>query len=84
MNDYSTRATKLTLTSDPNGSQTISTDRTTITIRADGTVTISTLDPLQLCGASLAKLDMMGPHTADETKVFTDALLRRLDPRSIG
>jgi hypothetical protein len=42
---------------EPNGEMTLSNDRSHITIHPDGTIAISSLDAVQLTGASLAKLD---------------------------
>jgi hypothetical protein len=55
----------------------LSTKRTTITVHPDGTVAISSMDPVQLTGACVAKLD----NAADQgvIKRVTDALLRRID-----
>lgn len=50
-------STKLNLVSEVNGTISISNDETKITIHPDGTVAISSSAPLQLTGASLAKLD---------------------------
>jgi hypothetical protein len=73
--------TKLTLVSDANGSVTISNDRTRITIQIDGTVAISSYDPVQLTGASLAKLD--DPKVGKEAAfVVQNALARRLEKKT--
>jgi hypothetical protein len=62
---------------EPNGCMVLSTKRATITVHPDGTITISSLDPVQLTGACAAKLDNVGDQ--DAIKAVTDALLRRID-----
>lgn len=62
---------------EPNGCMTLSTKRSAITIHPDGTIAISSLDPVQLTGACAAKLDNAGDQAA--IKAVTDALLRRID-----
>lgn len=42
---------------EPNGEMTISNDRSSITVHPDGTIALSSADPIQLTGYSLAKLD---------------------------
>lgn len=42
---------------EPNGQMTISNDRSSVTIAPDGTIAISSSEPIQLTGHSLAKLD---------------------------
>jgi hypothetical protein len=79
-------STKLTLTSDANGATTISNERTTITIQPDGTVAISSEDPIQLTGATLAKLDNVHfpgqePFNPYFVQRVVDALMRRLDKK---
>ena len=64
---------------EPNGCMVLSTARTTLTIHPDGTVAISSLDPVQLTGACAAKLDNAGDQAA--VKAVTDALLRRIDKK---
>lgn len=70
---------KLNLVSEPNGSVTISNDRTWITIHPDGTIAISSYDPIQLTGASLAKLDQA--NLTDDGQ-FAAALLRRIEKKT--
>ena len=67
--------TKLTLSTDTNGDVAFSNDRTTIIIRVDGTVVVSTLDPLQLTGATLAKFD--DPRIAVSHTLVTELLQKR-------
>ena len=62
---------------EPNGSMVLSTKRTTITVQPDGTVAISSLDPVQLTGACAAKLDNAADQ--DAVKAVLAALARRLD-----
>jgi len=69
---------KVTIDWEANGSLVISNDRSRITVQPDGTIAISSEDPIQLTGASLAKLDSAnlsndGPYAA--------ALLRRLEKK---
>ncbi len=64
---------------EPNGNMVLSTQRMTITIHLDGTVAISSQDPVQLTGACAAKLDNAGDQSA--VKAVTDALLRRIDKK---
>ena len=75
------KGTSLSLNSDPNGTVTISNDRTTITIQPDGTVAISSYDPIQLTGASLAKLDQANMAFDDEVAV-RHALGQRLEKKT--
>ncbi len=74
------KGTSLSLNSDPNGTVTISNDRTTITIQPDGTVAISSYDPIQLTGASLAKLDQA--NVADVGAAVRHALGQRLEKKT--
>lgn len=60
-----------------NGCLVLSTKRTTITVHPDGTVAISSLDPVQLTGACVAKLDNIADQVA--VKTVTDALGRCID-----
>lgn len=62
---------------EPNGSMVLSTKRSSITVHPDGTIAISSLDPVQLTGACAAKLDNAGDQAA--IKAVTDALLKRID-----
>lgn len=62
---------------EPNGEMKLSNDRTTITVHPDGTVAVSTMDPLQLTGASLAKLDKDEACTRSGWVHFLNALGRR-------
>lgn len=71
------KSTKLTLETSANGSSAISNGRTMITIQPDGTVAISSLDPVQLTGASFSKL-VMGSLTRDEIFRLSAALSKRL------
>ncbi len=75
------KGTSLSLNSDPNGTVTISNDRTTITIQPDGTVAISSYDPIQLTGASLAKLDKAHTGSTEQAN-FCAALLQRLEKKT--
>lgn len=70
------KGTKFNLSSDANGSISISNEETNITIHPDGTVAISTTAPLQLTGASLAKLDRL--NLAVPYELITHALCQRL------
>lgn len=62
---------------EPNGSMTLRNERSSITVHPDGTIAISSKDPVQLTGACAAKLDNAGDQAA--IKAVTDALLKRLD-----
>lgn len=74
--------TKANIAVEPNGSLTISNEMTTITIQPDGTVAISSYDPIQLTGASLAKLDTgAGNLNWSEQKRLLDALGQRLQKK---
>lgn len=72
--------TKVNINVEPNGAMTISNDRTTITIQPDGTVAVSTMDPLQLTGASLAKLD--DRRVGSTSPLILELLQRRFEKRS--
>ena len=74
-------STRLTLNVDPNGATVISNDRTRITIQPDGTVAVSSYDPIQLTGASLAKLDKAN-LSSDELARVNGALLGRLEKKT--
>jgi len=72
--------TSVQLAADPNGDLTLTNEDGTITIRADGTVSISTVAPIELCGASLGKLDTTataGTSLAANVKGFLNLLLNR-------
>jgi hypothetical protein len=73
--------TKLELNTDINGQITISNDRTRITISSNGSIAISSYDPIELTGASLAKLDDKSctPSAASSVK---EALLKRLEKKT--
>jgi len=74
------KGTKLNLVSEVNGAVSISNEDTKITIQPDGTVAISTTAPLQLTGASLAKLDKCSRNLdAAKVKEVLAALETRLD-----
>lgn len=45
---------------EPNGQLTLSNERSTITVHPDGTIAVSSRDPVQLTGACRAKLDNSG------------------------
>jgi len=59
----------------------ISNDRTMISIQPDGTIAISSLDPVQLTGACLAKLDNDRLCFTKGTRHVLDALLQRIDKK---
>ena len=65
---------------EPNGQMTLSNERSTITVHPDGTIAISSADPIQLTGASLAKLDNSA-LPKDLIKYVTHALGQRFDKR---
>lgn len=74
------KGTKLNLVSEVNGGVSISNEETKITIQPDGTVAISTTAPLQLTGASMAKLDKCSRNLdAAKVKEVLAALETRLD-----
>jgi len=74
------KSTRFTIDTSANGTTVVANDRTTITIQPDGTFAISSLDPIQLTGAALSKLDM-GNLTRDEVFRVSAALNRRLDTK---
>lgn len=55
--DQMNMGTKLQLNTEANGTIIISNDRSCITVQPDGTIAVSSLDPVQLTGACAAKLD---------------------------
>lgn len=67
---------------EPNGSLSFSNERTQITFRTDGTIVISTRDPLQLTGACLMKIDALhsklGPSLS---KAASQEVLEALEKR---
>lgn len=65
---------------EPNGQMTISNERSSVTIHPDGTIAISSLDPVQLTNACLAKLDNSGVDPLQVKRVI-DALGRRYDKK---
>lgn len=65
---------------DPNGTLTVFNDRTTVTIQLDGTVSVSTMDPLQLVGDTLVKLD--DRRVASTAPLVLEVLLKRLDKKA--
>ena len=69
--------TTVALNADPNGDMTITNLDGTITIHKDGTVTLATTAPIELAGASLAKLDAPGL----DPKAAIAALGRRTQKR---
>lgn len=69
---------KFNIVADENGAVTISTDESRITIHPDGSIAISSHAPLQLTGASLAKLDKA--NLADGQ--FLAALQQRLPKKT--
>lgn len=62
---------------DVDGTMLLSNDRTTVSIKPDGTIELSSMDPVILTGACAAKLDNAGDQ--DTIKIVTDALLRRIE-----
>jgi hypothetical protein len=83
--DKVTQSSKLTVTVNPDGTTKVSNDRTEIFIYADGTVDVSSEDPIELSGASLAKLDdpsIGGPHGATSLCFVLEALAKRLNKRA--
>jgi len=52
--------TNINLRSDPNGDLTLTNDDGSITIHQNGDITVATLAPIELSGASLGKLDEPG------------------------
>jgi hypothetical protein len=65
---------------EPNGQMTLSNERTTVTIHPDGTIAVSSLDPVQLTGACAAKLDHALP-SSDMIASVLQALERRYDKK---
>ena len=74
-------STKLNLSTDANGAIVIETERTRITIQPDGTVALSSYDPVQLTGASLAKFDAARMQRSDLAQVH-QALAIRLEKKT--
>jgi hypothetical protein len=74
-------STKLNLSTDANGAIVIETERTRITIQPDGTVALSSYDPIQLTGASRAKLDKANLDGAQVERV-EHALRARLEKKT--
>jgi hypothetical protein len=64
---------------EPNGAMTIENDRTKITIDHDGSIYLSSMDPIHLEGAALAKLD--APGLGGSALPVLDALAKRLDKK---
>jgi len=62
---------------EPNGSVSFSNDRMSLTVHPDGTLAVSSKDPIQLTGASLAKLDS-NLLTPDNINSVITLLLKRL------
>ncbi len=73
--------TKLNLATEANGTVIISNDNTRITIQPDGTIAISSYDPIQLTGATLAKLDKCNVDSQALGAVVT-ALGSRLEKKT--
>jgi len=72
--------TTVSVTAQPNGDLTIANIDGTITIRKDGTISISTLAPIELTGETLGKLDMSqvgGTSLAPNVQGFLNLLQRR-------
>ena len=67
-------AIDLKINADQNGTLKLSNERTQITIRSDGTVVVSTRDPLQLTGASLMKLDRAASSAPASKLAFSQFL----------
>ena len=74
-------ATKLELRTQDDGSVRISNDNTTIYIFEDGTVSISSLDPVKLTGACQVKLDN-ARITSDAERAFAEALAVKLTKKT--
>ena len=74
------KALNVNLKVEQNGELVIKNDRTSIAIHPDGTVAVSTLDPLQLTGCSLVKFDDVTINVSDLDKVL-EALARRIDKK---
>lgn len=72
--------TTFAVTADPNGDLTITNLDGSITVRKDGSIAISTLAPIELCGDSLGKLDnnaTAGTSLAPDTQGFLNLLRTR-------
>jgi hypothetical protein len=72
---------KLTLTSELDGSVKVANDTTTIIIQPDGSVSISSYDPIRLVGAAAAKLDRANLTDAEMHRV-ENALEQRLEKKT--
>lgn len=68
--------TKVQLLADPNGDLTISNDEGSITIRANGDISISTLASIELSGETLGKLDRIWSEGGNP-QPFVNALRAR-------
>jgi hypothetical protein len=76
--------TKVQLLADPNGDLTISNDDGTITVHANGDISISTLAPINLVGESLGKLDyqaQVAPRVLGDANCNVSDVLRWLRTR---
>lgn len=62
---------------EPNGQLTLSNERSSITVHPDGTIAVSSRDPIQLTGASNAKLDNSGIGP-EAFRLVAEALAKRL------
>lgn len=65
---------------DPNGQLTLSNERSSITVHPDGTIAVSSMDPVQLTGACQAKLDNSIISRLSVLE-FCAALLKRIDKK---
>jgi hypothetical protein len=68
--------TRLTVTVEPDGTTKLSNDRTEIFIMSDGTVGVSSEDPVELVGACLVKLD--DRRVASTAPLVLELLAKRL------
>jgi hypothetical protein len=74
--------TTVSVTAQPNGDLTIENLDGTITIRKDGTISLSTLAPIELAGESLGKLDVDVGLPTDEVKKAFNLLLGKRGKRA--
>ena len=66
---------------EPNGQLTLSNERSSITVHPDGTIAVSSMDPVQLTGACLAKLDNDPTCFTKGTRHVLDALAKCIDKK---
>lgn len=76
------KSTKFNMIAEPNGVINITNEDSVISIQPDGTISISTYAPLQLTGASLAKLDCSQTRSVAVQHVV-ESLFKRLPNKKL-